>query len=284
MAPSDNKQLAAEAMFVNDFDVSRLGVIVNSVIERHRAGLSFPDRTTNLPGRVGTVALAREFESNPRRIVVNATQQASSRGQLVEDANELKSRLYDGTIEVRFADDADKVYYCRTEEVDATLDAPAFRKGRAGNTRKTTHRVRITLLAQDPLVYDRNGTVVGFSTAKAEVPTGTAPSLPLIRVFGATSTSTDTTISYKDFRGDEQHVFTLSSTMSVSSTESVSIDMELGKVTHSDGSNLISAMSTDSDFFAFDAQDAAGSTGPYPSVDINTTGVTGDVTYRKAYL
>lgn len=279
MAPTDSKQIAAEALYVNDFDVSRLGVIVEDVIERHRAGLNFPDRTTNLPGRVGTIALAREFESNPRRLVVRAHQQASSRAQLIEDVNEFKARIYAGTIEVRFADDSDKVFFCRCEGVDVTPMAPALRKSGI-----TAHTIRATLLAQDPLIYDRHGTVVGFSTAKAEAPLGTAISLPTLRVSG--DASTGFTITYRDFRGDSVATLTLSSTISVSSTESVEIDFELGNITHSDGSNLISALSTDSDFLehGLDFQDAAGSTGPWPTIEINATGVTGSALYRKTYL
>ena len=125
---------------------------------------------------------------------------------------------------------------------------------------------------------------VAFSTAKAECPVGSAPSLPLIRVFGP-STGTGFVLTYKDHAGNTEHTLTLSGAAAVmSSTENIQIDCELATVTHSDGANLLSVLSTGSNFFSLDPQDAAGSTGPYPTVQISAAGVSGDILYRRAFL
>lgn len=280
MTATDQAQIQARGFWVNDFDMTRLGFTVTSVIEEHRAGLTFPDRTTALPGRVGTVALAREFESTPRRLVISGNQLASSASQLIEDVTALKQRCQEGTVEVRFSDNDDRVYLCRCSKVSVTPISPALPK-----SGKAMHSIRLEMLAQDPLIYDRNGTVVGFSTAKAELPLGTAPSLPTFRVNGPTTAGW--TLTYKDFRGDTQAVQTLSSTVTLSSTEYATVDHELCTITTSTGGDLIPGLSSTSDtpFFSLDPQHGAGgSTGPWPTVQTNTTGMTCDALYKKAYL
>ena len=278
-APTDATQINARALYVNDFDVTRLGITVSSVIQRHRAGLSFPDRTTALPGRVGTIALAREFESSPRRLTVQATQSSSSAEQLVTDINEFKRRCYAGTVELRFSDDPNKVYLARCEDIDVTPMAPALRKSGV-----TVHQIRVTFLCQDPLIYDRYATVAAFSTAPGEMPLGSAPSLPTFRVFGP-STGSGFTLTYKNAAGTAQAAFTLSGAAAVmSSTEYITINTELATVVHSDGANLQTIMSSTSAYFSLDPQDAAGSTGPFCTVEINATGVTGDALFKKSWL
>ena len=282
MTATDKAQIQARGFWVNDFDMTRLGFLVLNV-EEHRAGLTFPDRTTALPGRVGTVALAREFESMPRRLVIMGNQLASSAAQLVEDVTALKQRCQEGTVEVRFGDNEDRVYLCRAGKVVVTPVSPALpRNGKA------LHAIRLEMLAQDPLIYEREGSVVGFSTAKAETPLGTAPSLPTFRVNGPTTCGW--TLTYSDFRGDVQAVQTLSSTVILSGTQFATLDHELSNMRTSTGGDLVGALSSTSDdpFFALDPQDGAGgSSGPWPTVQIDSTGsagLTGDALYRAAYL
>ena len=279
MTATDKAQIMARGLWVNDFDMSRLGFLVLNV-EEHRAGLTFPDRTTALPGRVGTVALAREFESTPRRLVIMGNQLASSAAQLVDDVTALKQRCQEGTVEVRFSDNSDRVYLCRASKIAVTPVSPAL--PRSG---KALHSIRLEMLAQDPLIYDRQGTVAGFSTAKAELPLGTAPSLPTLRVHGPTTVGW--TLTYKDFRGVTKAVQTMSSTVTLGSTEYALRDHELCTMTSSTGGDLVAALSSTSDdpFFALDPQDGAGgSTGPWPTVETNVAAMTGDAIYRRAYL
>ncbi len=275
---SDTTQINAKGFWVNDFDMTRIGVVVDSVIQRHRAGLSFPDRATALPGRVGTIALAREFESTPRRLTVQATQTAVSRSQLNVDVMELKRRVYAGTVELSFADNTDQIFLARCDDVDVTLMAPGLPN--AGISR---HTVRLSFLCQDPLIYDRYGTVAAFSTAPGETPLGSAPSLPTIRVFGPTGSTY--ILIYKNAVGTAQAAMSLNgAAAAMSATEYTIFDHELSKIDHSDGTNLLSVMNSTSAFFALDPQDAAGSTGPWPTIEIGTTGVTGDVIYKRSWL
>jgi len=281
--PTDEQRTQYRALYINDFDVSRLGFVVGDVIEKHRGGLTFPDRTSGLPGHVGTIALAREWESTPRRVVVTGMQDGPTVSQLVEDVNDLKQRCFEGSVELRFVDDANKVYYARCEDFDTTMIGPALARGAGARAR---HRIRITFLCQDPLIYDRNGSVIGFSTAKAEVPLGTAPSLPLIRVNGPTTCGF--VYTYSDFTGVSQATLALSTAVELSSTQYMLIDHELSSITSSTGGDFVSSFSTGSEFFAFDPQHGAGgTTGPWPTLQIDSTGSTGltaDALFKRAYL
>ncbi len=278
-APSNTPRPTMAAMWINDFDLTRIGVTVTDVVDNHRAGLSFPGRTTALPGRVGTVALAREFESTPRRITVEADQVAASSTQIISNVDDLKLRAYAGEIELRFDDDQDRVFFARCEDFRATLNAPAFRK--SGQVR---HRVRMTFLCQDPLSYSRNSSVVGFSTAKAEVPLGSAISTPTLLVHGP-STASGFTILLKDFAQNTVSGFKLNGAAAVlSSTEAITIDSEKSTITHTDGTNLIGILTSTSAFPFFDPQNGGGSTGPWPTIEIDSTGVACEARFRKAFL
>lgn len=276
--PSDTTRTNQKAWWLNDFDMTRLGFVVDSVMD-HSAGLSFPNRTTALPGHTGTIALAREWESKPRKIVVEGTISASSSNQAVRDTDEIKRRCYQGNVELRFSDEPEHLFYARCEDFRVTLLSPGLR-----TANRVISRVRATFLCQDPTIYDRYSTIAAFSTAKGETPIGTSPSLPTLRIYGP-STGSGYVLTYRNAAGTSQATLTLSGAAAVmSSTEYATINMELQTITHSDGTNLLSVLSTGSTFFSLDPEDAAGSTGPYPTIEINATGVSGDALYRKAYI
>lgn len=279
MATSNNPRRTPRAMWINDFDITRIGMLVGDVIDDHRSGFTFPDRTTQLPGRVGTIALAREFESTPRRVTVEAVQTAVSSSRITDDIADMKLRAYNGQVELRFIDNPDRVFYARCEGFKTTLMAPSLR-----TLNKAFHRVRMTFLCQDPVVYDRNSSVIGFSTAVAELPLGSAISTPTFVLQGP-STGSVLTITYKNIAGQTIQSLKLSGAAAVmSSTESITIDNEKSNITHSDGTNLESILTSTSGFIFLDPQDGAGSDGPWPTIQLSATGVACEAQYRRAYL
>lgn len=256
-------------LFLNDYDLTRIGFTLENEIQGWRNGLTVRDRTTQLPGRVGTVALARTFETEGRMLTLTGMQKANSLAILLPWYRELKQRAQEGTVEVRFIDDQDKVYYARAENVEVIGQPPSLQH--------PANRVRLSFLCPDPLIYDRNGSVAGFSAAAGEIPLGTANVFPIIRINGAV---TNPVITYKDFRGDTIATFGL--TAVIASGEWREIDMNLSKVTDESGVNQISEWSSGS-FFALDSQDSAGEDGPYGTLEISPTADC-DVLYRKSYL
>ena len=279
MTTTNNPRRVARAMWINDFDVTRIGVQVGDVIEAHRDGLTFPDRTTQLPGRVGTIALAREFESTPRRVIVEATQTSVSSSRITDDIADLKLRAYNGQVELRFTDNPDRVFNARCEGFRTTPMAPSLRI-----SGKAYHRVQMTFLCQDPLVYDRNSSVVGFSTAAAAVPLGSAKSTPTLVLHGP-STGSVLTLTYKNIAGQTIQSLKLNGAAAVmSSTEAITIDNEKSNIDHSDGTDLTSILTSTGGFIFFDPQDGAGSDGPWPTIELSATGVACEAQYRRAYL
>ena len=279
MTVSNNPRKVPRAMWINDFDVTRIGVFVGDVIDEHRDGLTFPDRTTQLPGRVGTIALAREFESSPRRVSIDATQTAISSSRLTDDIADLKLRAFNGQVELRFTDNPDRVFFARCERFRTTLMAPSLR-----TSGKAYHRIRMTFLCQDPIVYDRNSSIIGFSTAVAELPLGSAISTPTFVLHGP-STGTVLTLTYKNIAGQTIQSLKLSGAAAVmSSTEAITIDNEKSNIDHSDGTDLTSILTSTGGFIFFDPQDGAGSDGSWPTIELSATGVACQAQYRRAYL
>ena len=279
MATSNNPRKAARAMWINDFDITRIGMQVSSEIDEHRSGLTFPDRTTRLPGRVGTIALAREFESTPRRISITAVQTAINSSRITDDIADMKLRAYAGQVELRFIDNPDRVFYARCEGFRTQLIAPGLRVSNTVN-----HRIRMTFLCQDPLAYDRNSSIVGFSTAPAQVPLGSGVSTPTFVIQGP-STGSALTLTYKNIAGQTIKSLKLNGAAAVmSSTEAITIDCEKSNITHSDGTDLASILTSTSAFPFFDPQDGAGSDGPWPTIELSATGVACEAQYRRAYL
>ncbi|MFA6044188.1 MAG: hypothetical protein WC718_04330 [Phycisphaerales bacterium] len=267
-------------MWINDFDCTRLGFALDNDLEGHRAGLTFQDRTTALPGRVGTIALGRERETTARTITTGGVQIATSVNQLVADADDLKRRATMGTVELRFSDEPTRFYLARLQTFEVTVMPPALRP-----TGTAMHRVRMVWLCSDPLSYEVSGTVVAFSTIRAECPVGSAPSLPQIRIFGPSTGVAGYTLTYRDAGGNTVATFALAgAAATLTSTQTATIDMELATVLKSNGANMISGLSTAATFFALDPQDASGSTGPYPTMAINRAGQGGDLLYRRAWI
>ena len=257
-------------MYVNDYPVDKIGLYPDPEgLEGNRSALTVRDRVTFLPGRVGTISLADEVETEPRRLAISCIQRGTSAANLQTRMRELRQRLAEGVTEIRFEEDSDKVFYCRLERAEVTGIAPMVSQ--------PNQRVRISLLAQDPLIYDRNGTVVGFSSDEAELPLGTAPSFGIIRISGAV---TDPVITYKDFRGDTKA--TLGLTATLGATEWREIDMDKSTIVDDAGANAIDEMSSGG-FFSFDAQDAAGEDGPYPTIEVSPDADC-DALYRKSWL
>lgn len=267
-----------DVVWVNDKDLGDLGFVLNNDLSGWRDTPTFRDRYSNLPGRMGAVSLSRELETEPRRMTLAGLLHATSVANLLANKDELHARLAEGTIEVRFSDDEERVYYGKLDgAVRISSIRPALvQKG---------HACQFTILCPDPHIYHRRTTVVPFAAAAAQVPLGTGVSTPILRIGTAPGgAATDPTITYKDHRGDTITSLVLSYTFGAS--EWLDIDSELEKITDESDANQISAISS-GDFPRFDPHDAAGEDGPYPTIEISAaTGAIdfAEAHYRKAWI
>lgn len=265
------------ALYVNDFDTSRLGLIVTGV-DGWRDAPSTRDRTTQLPTRVGAIILAPEAETAPRQISIEGVIDPSHAGLALTMANvraaisELQERIYRGTIEVRFADEPDIFVLARGEQAQLVASPPQFMNPKS--------RVQIRLLCPDPLRYDRNGSVVGFGVSpRTGTPLGTAVSAPVLRIMGA---ATNPVITYRDKSGTVRQTMTF--TVTLASTDYLEIDCELFTITKyasgvaSNGITLLTA----GDFIALDPQDGDYAGGVWPTLEVSAG--SGECLYRRAWL
>ena len=260
-----------KAMYLNDYDTSRLGLVVRRADGRH-SGVSIRDRITQLPKRAGDVALARESEAAPRRLTVLGTIKKSSIAAVNSARDELKARLYHGTIEVRFDDEPTRMYLARAEDSELRTTDPDFVN--------PASEVTLSLYVPVPLAFDKLSRVVAFSATKGDCPIGTAPSLPVLQVAGAV---TNPTITYRDFRGAS--IKTLGLTVTLLATEYLEIDCETSKIyryTAGVKANADSLMSS-GDFFALDSQDADTPNSVWPTLEISPTAACKAI-YRRAWL
>lgn len=259
-----------EALLVNGFDTGELGLVVQNDLSGWRDGLAVEGEFSGIPGRVGTVPLAREPETTAREITVAGVQWAGSNQQLRQRLDRLKARLYAGTVEVSFSDDPDRFFLANTDDVTVTGIAPALH-GEA-------HEVEISFFVTDPQIYERPGRVVDFTAARAVVPVGTGTSFPEIHISGPV---TDPTVTYRDHRGETVETFGL--TVSLGSGQRRVVDMETSQVRDGAGNSVISEWSS-GDFFALSPEDAAADEGPFPTLEISPEPGEASARYRKAWI
>ena len=275
--PSTTAIANVQALWLDGFDMTRLGLLVTDGLTDHRAGPQVSVPSAAIPGRVGAVLLSNYQTIGPRAFDVSAVQQSTTLAQLEANTDDLKRRAYDGLVEVRLADSTARHYNARCMRLEVAPRAPVLWDG--GIVRQD---VRLRFVADDPLAYDNTDQSVGLSTATAELPTGTGDSLPSVVVNGPTTQGF--TLTVKDQAAATIFTLTLSSTVTLSSTEFVTVNSAAGTVVGTTGDNLIATLSTGSQFPVVRAQDGAGSTSPWPTIEVDTTGVTGTVTYARAWL
>lgn len=263
--------MQATAMYINDYDTARLGLIVRRVEGRDDA-LSARDRTTGIAKRLGEVPLARDFETAARVITIIGTIKTTSMATTLAARDELKGRLFSGVTEVRFSDKPDRMYLVKPTDARIVGTAPQFDN--------PFSEVTISLICHDPLAYDKLCTAIGFNSVLQPCPLGTAPSQPTIRIAGPV---TNPVITYRDVRGVVKR--TMGFTVTLLATEYLDIDCELmaiSRYTAGAKANGI-ALLTSGDFIMLDPQDADPWNSAWPTLEVSPA-ASAEALYRKAYL
>ena len=264
-------------IYVNEFDTSGHGLIVERV-DGWVDGLVALDRVSQLPGRVGGVILPPESETAPRTIQVVGTMLGQSAqggtmslATLRSNLDQLKERLYRGTVEVRFVDQTDRYVNARCSGFQVPATAPQFQNPKS--------RVSFSLFCPDPLIYSTQPYVVGFSTVKASLPLGTAPVAPIIRIMGA---ATNPVLTYRNNGGVSKQ--TMGFTVTLAATDYLEIDCELATITKYASGVSSNGMSlwTSGDFITLDPQHGDYVNSLWPSLE--TSAGTGETAYRRAWL
>lgn len=264
------------ALYLNDYDTSRLGLTVEQV-DGWLDAPSHRDRVSQLPTRVGAIILAPDAETAPRSITVSGVITATSLRLVRTAVDNLKARLFAGTVEVRFRDHVDRVVYARCEEKRVVASPPQFADAVTG---RSWTRISFALFCPDPLIYAREATVVGFSDLRREAPLGTAVSAPTLRIMGP---ATNPTIRYRDVRGAIRTEMEFGA-LSLLSTDYLEIDCErftVKQFTSGVESNAIDELTSAGTFVALDPQDGDGDAS-YPTLEV--TSGTGEALYRRSWI
>lgn len=260
------------ALYVNEYDTSRHGLIIERV-DGWIDGLSAVERVSQLPGRVGAVILPPETETSPRTIQVSGVMKGTSLSNLRTLIEQLKARLYAGTVEARFVDHSDRFVLARCSQFSVPATAPQFMNPMT--------RVGFTLFCPDPLVYATQPTIVGFASAKGALPLGTAVSAPIIRIMGS---ATNPVLTYRDITGAVKQ--TMGFTVTLAATDYLEIDCELAQITRYisgvGSQNNAQALWTSGDFPVFDPQDGDVENGAYPTIEVSAG--SGETAYRRSWI
>jgi hypothetical protein len=275
---------AQRAMWVNDYDLSGLGLTVEQV-DGWLDSPSVLERETQLPQRAGTVPLAPLAETAPRDIVVTGV--VGSRGLSMATCrayiDALKQRLFAGTIEVTFSDHQDKFVLARCNGKQVTATPPQFANPYS--------RVTIRLHCPDPLVYAKLPTTVGFgavASGRSTLPLGTGMAMPMIRV----GPCTNPVLIYRDQRGIERQRMTF--TRVIAAAEYLEIDTELGTVTYYTAGVVSNGLaywtpaatgsaSTEKVLTGFDPQDGDPQNSAWPTLECSVAAAC-EAAYRRAWL
>lgn len=256
------------AVIINEFDLAGLGLIVERV-DGWLDGLSVTERSTKLPGRVGSVKLTPEAESAERIITVTGVIEKTSVSLVRTAIDELKRRLSAGEMEVRFVDQEDRYVIARQSSLGLIATPPQFLQ--------PASRVTFRLLCNNPLIYSREPSAVGFSTVKQPIPLGTAVSSGVIILKGA---ATNPKVTYRDFTGKIVKEMGYTVTLGVDDRIEINTDTDVMDL-YVAGVKSSAADEWDGiEIISFDPHDS-DAVGSWPTLEVNAG--TGEAHYKKAW-
>lgn len=258
------------AIYINELDLRRLGFITESV-EGWLDSPSVLDRTTQLPGRVGAIILAPETETSPRTVTVNGLIKLGSSSAVRAAIDKLKNQISRGTLEVRFVDHLDRIIYARAQETQLVATQPQFTS--------PFSRVALRFFCPDPLIYAKQGTLIGLITTATPIPLGTAVSAPTLRIMGP---ATNPVLTYR--KADGTATQSMGFTITLAGTDYLEINCEVDTIKKviSGVETIDLNLLTSGHFISLDPQDGDPDAQSFPSLELSAG--TGEVMYRKAWL
>jgi len=262
---------APTVMYVNDFDTSRLGLVVR----RWDGADGAPTRTavaTAALNRSGRVLMDGRPSMDTRLLLLEATMLHTSIVARQTALDSLKQRLGHGPVEVRFVDRPGVVFLALLRRA---TEAPP----EAGQALEATRFVTLELECLDPYLYETGRQLVALSSTPVRVPLGTVPSPCVIRIFGAATTPT---ITLRAANGTVLDALSLAVTLGAN--DALEIDSDRGTITRyiagtpSEGLSLLSS----GNFLVLDPGDGDGTLDGGPTLDVSSG--TGDCRWRKAFV
>jgi len=255
-------------LWINDRDVSELGVIVGPDATGHRDGPQVTPQGQPILGRFGQVQVSDRTTAAPRVISLVSAQTAADVAALRAALDELKLLCMAGVVRVRVGDQPDREW----EAIGSVRVAPW-----GDWLNQVGHAVTLSFTALDPVAESVTPDHVGFAAAATECPLGSAIVQPLIRLGGVTNP----VVTLRDHLGRSQGTMGLTATLSAS--EWLEVDCEAKTITDQDGVQQAPVL-TSGDFIELDPRLGAGLSGPYPTLECSGSPAIAEAIYRRRWL
>lgn len=253
--------MSARTLIVDGTDFQTIGFIGDRFPAAFdAAGRNFQEAQAH--GRIGRVLTTVKPDVSSRSFTINGHIVASDAATADSNLHEIKYRLYNDSVLLRFSRDETLEYRARCVAIRASPLQPEMTQ--------RAYDCSLQFLLIDPRTYAVSDSVVAFTTA-TDMPLGTAPTEPIIRLSGGTNPI----LIYRDSTGTEvaRMEFTWSGTY-------IDIDMDRKTVIDNAAANQVSTLTT-GEFFSLDPYDGDYPTSDWPTLEVNSG--SGSATYRKAY-
>jgi hypothetical protein len=257
-------------MYVNDYDTSRLGLVVS----RFEGAENAPERSDAVMGvfrRAGSVLLDGRPRLKERALLVEATMYHATVQARKAALKALLERLSRGTVEVRFIDEPLLVYRARLRRVTTTPPEQA-------QVIEASESVTLELECLDPYRYEVGMQLVALSATPVRLPLGDAPSPLLVRIFGV---ATDPVLTLRHANGTV--LTSLGLVVTLGANDYMEIDCDRGTLVRYTAGVDSEAYDTlvSGDFLVADPQDGDGTLDGGPTLELSSG--SGDARWKRCW-
>lgn len=189
------------SVYVNDRPLDTLASVLTN-IEQHLKPASIQTDTLAVADR--PALFGTRVSVQPKTVTVTFEVRAASlpdRATLLDNV----ARAFDGLLEVRTADQPTRVLRCVLAGIEVTPYASALAVPVAS--------VSVQLTAADPYKSDREPQLLALTTDRTACPVGTAPSAPVLWLYGASTSVVNPVVIVRAASGEEVMRLTLTGTL-----------------------------------------------------------------------
>lgn len=263
-------------IWVNDYPLDAVGFLLMPGTVGWQDGGSRKYPTIAIPGYAGLLRTGLPAVDSRVITCKGFVDRQASQAQAVQIVDAVKAICGAGTNEVRFVDKTDRTFLA--DLTDAKV---------AGGTVQfldTYRTIELTFTANLPAGFDQAGRTTAFSATPANLFPGSAPIVPVLRIFANAGLATNPTITYRDLAGNIRGQLAL--TQVLATTDYLEINLDT-KVISRSLSGVISGPVpiASGDFFAIDPADGDRVNGIGPTIEVTASAgtPTGVAYYRRMW-
>lgn len=281
----------AGEVWINDVDLGDYGFTLgqlgdiatadrpSALASTHKSAPDMADTLVTTIGAVGQIWSGEAVAVSPRKLTVGGYIGGTSQPDFVAKVANLKALVSGGAVRLRFADVPTQEYRDGRMLSFSASARTAILAGAQGD-------VSFALQFADPCQYDLIPQGIGLGAARAPLPTGTAPSFPVITINGNGAALVNPALTVRNAAGDVTQ--TLGLTGTIAAGDFLTIDCNRAMLNVSVSGVVSDAMTwwTSGDFLAVRPADGWNETGDSPTLELTASSGTpiGTAYYTRAYL